>query len=381
MRNGGLTHLSLAMAGGSSADTPLPNRRGMTTGSNFELSGSVYWQPNDFLIVNAGLVAFNDERIAAGSFVSFGVEHAQLDIGLRDHWLSPMTDSAMLLGVQAQTMPSVTLSSYVPMTRWGFRYEIFLAEMSESSRIAFDGGFTAGNPRLAGMHVSFQPLPGWAIGVNRVMQYGGGAREESLGDLIDAFFRPSQADNTGTTADFGNQAASFTSRFVMPGELQFAVYFEYGGEDTSKTSNFHLGNSALSAGIHFPSLWRDIELTIELGEWQNGWYAHHIYQDGLRHRGNVIGHWGSDLRALADDVGAQSIMARVGWEPRFGGMLEATYRSLDNESYSAPDYERMHALELRYSRGWRDFLFGTEMYFATDVFGDSHSRIGAFLRF
>ena len=381
MRSGGLTHLSLAFAAGSSEETPLPNRRGMTTGSTYELSSSLYWQPSDFIIVNAGIVAYSGERIAAGSFVSFGIEHAQLDLGFRDHWLSPMTDSAMLLGVNAETMPSVTLSSYAPMTRWGFRYEVFLAEMSESSAIAFDGGFTAGNPRLAGMHLSFQPVPGWAIGFNRIMQYGGGAREDSFGNLFDAFFRPNEEDNTGTTGDFGNQAASITSRFLMPGELPFAIYFELAGEDTSKNSNVRLGNAAFSGGVHFPSLGRGLELTVELSEWQNGWYVHHIYQDGLRHEGNVIGHWGGDSRVLGDGVGARSLMARIGWEPRFGGVLEATYRALENEDYTAPDYERAQALELRYSRMWRDFHFGGEAYVSKDVFGDSYSRVGAFLRF
>jgi hypothetical protein len=142
-----------------------------------------------------------------------------------------------------------------------------------------------------------------------------------------------------------------------------------------------LGNTALSGGVHFPSLGPSLELTVELSEWQNGWYVHHIYQDGLRHQSSVIGHWGADLRVLGDGVGARSLMARVGWEPPFGGVLEATYRALDNEDYTAPDYERAHALELRYSRMWRDFHFGGEAYVSKDVFGDSYSRVGAFLRF
>ena len=70
--------------------------------------------------------------------------------------------------------------------------------MSESSNIAFQGGFTSGNPLLAGLHISIEPFPGWSLGVGAIMQYGGGEREESLGDLIDAFFNPSDDDNTGT---------------------------------------------------------------------------------------------------------------------------------------------------------------------------------------
>jgi hypothetical protein len=382
MRSFGLTHLSVGAAAASDETSSLPNRHGMASDSGYELSASLYWQPSDFVLLNGGFLAYEEETIATGSVLSFGIEHAQVDVGYRDHWLSPMTDSAMLLSTQAQTMPSVTLSSYSPMTRLGLRYEFFIAEMSESSNIAFQGGYTSGNPQLAGLHVSIEPVPGWAIGFNRLMQYGGGERPDSFGDLLDAFFRPNEEDNSPTGMDdFGNQLASITSRFLFQGGIPLAVYLELAGEDTSKNSNVRLGNSALSAGVHFPKLGQRIELTFEASEWQNGWYAHHIYQDGLRNEGNVLGHWGGDLRVLNDAVGALSFMTRVGWQGRMGGMVEATYRTLDNENYSGYAYERAHALELRYSRAWRDFYFGGEVYAGRDVFGESYSRAGVFLRF
>jgi hypothetical protein len=381
MRSVGLTHLSIAAAAASDEAGSLPNRHGMASDSGYEVSANLYWQPSDFVLLSGGFLTYEEETIPTGSVFSFGVEHAQVDIGYRDHWLSPMTDSAMLVSTQAQTMPSVTLSSYSPMTRLGLRYEVFVAEMSESSNIAFEGGFTSGNPQLAGMHVSIEPVPGWAIGFNRLMQYGGGARSDSLDDMLDAFFRPNETDNTGSDEDFGNQLASITSRFLFQGNVPLAVYFEFAGEDTSKNSNVRLGNSALLAGIHFPMLWRNIELTFEAGDWQNGWYIHHIYQDGLRNEGNVIGHWGGDQRVLDDDVGALSFMTRIGWQGNMGGMIEATYRTLDNETYSGVAYERAQALELRYSRAWRDFHFGGEVYVGRDVFGESYSRAGVFLRF
>jgi hypothetical protein len=381
MQSAGLTHLSAAAATGSDETSSLPNRHGIPSDSSYEVSANLYWQPSNFLLLNGGFLAYEDETVATGSVLSFGLEHAQVDVGYRDHWFSPMTDSAMLISTQAQTMPSVTLSSYSPMTRLGLRYELFIAEMSESSNIAFEGGFTSGNPQLAGMHISLEPVPGWAIGFNRLMQYGGGERPDSLGDLFDAFLRPNEEDNSATgTDEFGNQLASITSRFLVQGNVPFAVYFEFAGEDTSKNSNARLGNSALLAGVHFPSVGR-LELTFEAGEWQNGWYSHHIYQDGLRNEGNVLGHWGGDLRVLNDAVGALSFMTRVGWQGRMGGMLEATYRTLDNEDYSGVAYDRAQALELRYSRSWRDFHFGGEVYVGRDVFGDSYSRAGVFLRF
>jgi len=380
MRTAGISHASLTATASSSETIALQNRRGMRSDSSYEISLSAYWQPSDHLLVNAGVHAYEGDTTPTGSILSFGFEYAQLDIGYRDHWLSPLTDSAMAISTQAQTMPSLTVSNYTPLTRLGLRYQFFVAEMSESSNIGFQGGLTSGHPLLAGVHLSIEPFDGWSFGVSRVLQFGGGDRDRSLGSLFDALFNPSDHDN-GTVGDFGNQVASFTSRFLVPGPFPLAVYFEYAGEDTSTLSNLRLGNSALSGGLHFPQLWQSFDLTVEVSEWQNGWYVHGIYRDGLRHAGNVIGHWGGDQRTLNDGVGARSLMARLGWQPKFGGMLEATYRMLENEAYSGVDYARARALELRYSRPWQQFLLGGELNAGEDVFGNSYTRISAFVRF
>lgn len=382
MKSAALTHASITLGADSGAEVALPNRHGMRSTSDYEVSALGYWQPSDYLLVNGGVLAYEGETTPTGTMLSAGFEYAQIDLGYRDHWLSPVADSAMLISTQAQTMFSATISNYTPLTKWNLVYELFLAEMSTSDRIRYAGGLTSGHPRLAGMHVSIQPLPGWSIGFNRIMQFGGGARGgNSFGDIVDAFFNPSKADNTSSPNEFGNQAASITSRFMIPSKTPFSVYFEYAGEDTSTNSNFRLGNAALSGGIHFPTLWRGFELRIELSEWQNGWYVHHIYLDGLRNEGNVIGHWGADWRELNDGVGASSVMARLGWQPKFGGWLETTLRTLDNESYSDVSYERANSFELFYSRTWREFRIGAELQVGNDVFGDAYSRIGGFIRY
>jgi hypothetical protein len=253
--------------------------------------------------------------------------------------------------------------------------------MSESNSIESNSGTISGEPKLAGLHLSIEPFDGWSLGVSRIMQYGGGDRSDSLGDLADAFFNPSDSDNTGTTADFGNQVASFTSQFVLGEPLPVAVYFEYAGEDTSTLSNFKLGNSALSAGVAFPKLGERFSATFEVTEWQNAWYVHHIYRDGLRHDGRVLGHWGGDWRLLDDGIGARSVFARVGWTPRFGGEVESSYRQLDNENYSGGNYQTARQIDARYSRRWEQVYVGGELTLGRDVFGDSYSRLGAFIRF
>jgi hypothetical protein len=385
-QSSGITHASIA--GGSSSDDVhvIPNRHGLSTSSSWNASAQGYIQPSDYLLVSAGGIAYDDHGSATGSMVSLGFDRAQLDIGYRDHWLSPFTDSAMLMSTEARTMPSVTLSNYVPLTRFGLTYELFAARMAKSSNIRFQGGYTAGHPRIAGLHLATEPVPGWSLGFNRIMQYGGGARNtNSFSDIFDAFFQPSKYDNADAQLSlddqFGNQAASFTSRFIYPGRVPFSVYFEYAGEDTSRGKNYLLGNTDLSAGIHFPRLFRRFDLTYEISEWQNNWYIHGVYQDGLTNGGLVIGHWGADQRVFNNDVGARTQMVNLGWNPSFGGTLDLRYRTIENEAYGRFTYERGHDVTVRYSRPVKSFTLGAEYYQAKDVFGQSFSQGLAFVRY
>jgi hypothetical protein len=381
----GLTAFSIEGSSGDDSDAVMPNRHGQLRSSAWRAASALHWQPSDYLMVNLGGIAYEGDEAPTGSFVSLGFNRAQLDVGYRDHWLSPMTDSSLLFSTQATTTPSVTLSNYAPLTRFGLRYQMFLTRLSSSDLIESGDGFTSGRPKVLGMHWSIEPAYGWTLGVNRVMQFGGGARNgASFRDVLKAFVRPSSFDNTGPGAnddrEFGNQLASITSSFIFPARTPFSVYFEYAGEDTSRGRSYLVGNSALSAGIHFPRLWRRFELTYEASEWQNGWYINHIYGDGLTNEGHVLGHWFGDQRAAGDAVGGQSHMIRIGWEPSFGGTMDLRLRTLSNESYSTVDYDRARDISLSYSHAFGDFSLGAEVSAARDVFGESDSRFGVFIR-
>lgn len=384
MRNWGLTEASIEGATSSGAERTLPNRYGLGTQSEWALSAQGFWQPNDHALVSLGVVAYDDEVLPEGTLLSIGFDRAQLDIGYRPHWLSPLTDSSMLISTHAPSMPSITVSNYVPLTRFGIQYEAFVASMSKSDEIAFKGELQEGNPRLAGVHLSIEPASGWAVGANRLLQYGGASRPGGVGDLLRAFFDPSRYDNTDpTTSDqqFGNQLASVTSTFLFPGKVPFAVYFEHAGEDTSNGKNFLLGNAALSIGIRFPRLWRRFDLTYEASEWQNAWYVNSLYGDGLTNRGHVIGHWGGEERVRQDAVGAQTHMVRVGWQPPFGGHVDLRLSTLENASYSLIPYQREYDATLRYSRTVHAFSIGAEVFAGRNVFGEHFSRVGAFFRY
>jgi hypothetical protein len=386
MRTWGVTEARLeGTTSSGSSSRPVPNAYGLPSSSEWNASARGFWQPSDYVLLSAGAVAYQGDVLPDGSMLSLGFERMQIDIGYRPHWFSPLTDSSMLIGTEAATIPSVTVSNYTPLTRFGLQYEAFVGALSTSDTISFEDKDFSGRPRLAGVHIGMEPAVGWALGANRLLQYGGGPRPGSFTDLLHAFFNPSRFDNVNSslTSDqqFGNQLASFTSSFVFPGRIPFSVYFEYAGEDTSDSKNYLLGNSALSAGIHFPRLWGRFDLTYEGSEWQNTWYVNGVYGDGLSNKGRVIGHWGGDLRRFGDGVGAQSHMLRVGYEPGFGGLVEVRLSTLANESYSAVAYERAYDGTLRYTRPLGAFSVGAEVFAGRDVFGESFSRIGAFFSY
>ena len=263
MRPYAVTHAGIEAAATEDSTRTQPNSRGMLAEDAWTASLVAHYQPSDYVLVQLGGVAYPDEVTASGSLLSLGFEYAQLDAGYRDHWWSPMTDSSMLIGTQAPTMPGITLSNYTPMTKLGLRYEMFMAETTRTQDIVAQqtGVITRGNPRFAGLMVSINPVRGWTLSASRILQYGGGDRDESLSSLFRAFFDALCSDNTGTDADFGNQTAALTSQFVFPTRQPFAVYLQYAGEDGSRKEGWRMGNVALSAGLDLPRVWNRFDLT------------------------------------------------------------------------------------------------------------------------
>jgi hypothetical protein len=385
-----LTHLSVEGAVTNGSDVSLPNRYGMGSRSQWAASGDVYLQPSDYLLFSAGIAAYHGTTDYTGSMISVGFDWTQLDVGFRPHWFSPMSDSSLLMSTQAPTMPSVTLSNYRPLTRLGLRYEFFDARMSNSDHIVTQDAngnysFTSGHPLLAGFHIAMEPVSGWSLGANRLMQYGGDGRPSSFKDLFKAFFNPAGYDNTNPNLSFnqqfGNEEASVTSSVLFPGKIPFAVYAEYAGEDTSRGRSYLLGNSALSVGIHFPRLWNRFDFTYEVSEWQNVWYVHSVYGDGMTNYGHVVGHWFGDQRVYNDGVGGQSHMLRLAWDATFGGLVELRYRTLQNQVYGVIPYHRFQDLTLGYSRPVQGVIVGGQIEGGRDVFGASFSRVAGFVRY
>lgn len=385
-KSDGFTYANLELNAKSDESIPVPNQRGENSDNPASINAQLYLRLNQNWYAFLGGERREDGETLEGTYSSFGVDWMQFDVGYRSHWLSPLQNSAMVWSTNAETTPSITISSPASIGAIGFRYEFFVTRLSESENIAYQGRLTSGNPCALGMHLSLNPVRHVAFGLNRVMMYGGGERGEchEPDNLLKAFFDPSSADNTSKDLDsdqeFGNQFASISSRINVPGEVPMSVYFEYGGEDTSVNKVYRVGNPALQGGIYFPVLFDDFDLTYEYSEWQNGWYVHHIYGDGPFSNGNVVGHYAADQRRRGDGVGGRSSYVGVNYSIEDDQLLYLHYRQIHQASYSSFEYQQAHEVRVRYSLAQRSLIWGLEGTQGQNVLGEEFFSAGVFFR-
>ena len=389
-----VTHGSVAVAGADkSSRVPLPNQHGETADSMWDVSSVASVRPFDNLLLNVGALGYGgrDRRFNAdGTMLSVGDEFVQLDAGYRDQWLSPMSDSSMLLSTEAPTMPSLTLSNQMPIGGPGFEYQLFLARMSYSKFIVWpQPNYTAGDPRLFGVHFGFTPISGWSIGANALYQYGGGARPSSFTTLLSSLFRRTAVTSTGTDSRFANRSISITSAYVFPGTTPVRTYLEYAARDTFHGEIYRFHDTALSAGVHIPQLLQRFDLTLELSEWQNGWFTDYVWQSGMTEDGDVIGQWGGDWREFSNAAGARSAMAQLGFALDSGDLINVRLRMLQNAGYAAlataggpaESYKLAEIATLEYAQPRDDYTRGVTLDAGRDEFGSGIVRLGAFVRF
>lgn len=393
-RKAAITHSSLEIANRQRLEDDIPsytesNARGYGSYSRYQLSSSAYWVMSDFAAVNLGGIIGErpydqKDEFADGSFISLGWDSLQADIGYRPHWWSPFQESAMMISTQAPTLPSITISNVVPFSFLGLSYELFVAQMSESDEIKSEADSTSrltGDPRLMGVHFNLAPIDGFAIGFNRLMQFGGADRSSGVKDVANAFFNAQENENIDQAGrDFGNQLSSITTRYTSAGDFPLSVYMEYAGEDSSLGSSAHLGNTSLMLGVHIPKLTDYLDLTWEHAEWQNSWYVNNNYGDGLRHYDSVIGHWSGDQRQKGDAKGGKSQTIKLLWDIHNGKSLLIKYEEIEKSPFSNADYTKGEALTLQYSQSFGRAITGLTLSQGTSVFGGNFSQLSGFIR-
>jgi len=385
-----ITEVSVEAAATNSNPIIQPNQHGAPMDSSWMASANAFARYGDHVLLSAGGVGDSSRVTPTGTMASLGWAPMQVDAGWRDHQWSPFRLGTQLVGTEAATMPSVTVSNVEPF--WGahLRYELFVARMSYSKNIVFENGYTAGYPQLFGFHIDIEPVPGWTLGLSRMMQYGGGDRPSGFHDMLKAFFNPATYDNSSGVGvadqEFGNEQVAFSSEFVVPVRMPISLYIEYAAEDTFHSENYRFGSSALSAGFYLPRLRPNLQLRYEFAEWQSNWYVHHIYQDGMTNYGVVLGQWGAQWRDRGDPVGAQTQALELIWDLNGGRELDLQYRTSTNGTYTGANhtgsnYRHAQELEISASRPWHSLQIGARAAGGRDEYGDNFGRIGAFARY
>lgn len=383
-----LTHASFTTSRSTGADVILPNERGYSTDNSYQFSAAGYWVVNDFVALNLGANVWSSDSLKDefldGSFISFGWDELQVDVGWRPHWLSPFQENSVLVSTQAASLPGVTISNVEPFDYLGFSYELFLAQLSESDLIETRANArenATGNPKLFGLHLGFNPFKGFAIGFNRLVQFGGADRSESPSDLLDAFINPQANDNVGREGnDFGNQLTAVNTRYTFQDPIPFSVYLEYAGEDTSLTNVFSLGNTALSAGIHLPKLFEHFDFSYEFSDWQNGWYVNANYGDGLTNYDTVIGLWAATQRDLQFALPGNAHWAQLIWDGGESSTISVSYRQVEHDNNANTDFANAEYFEVQYSRAIGRRIGGITLRTGSDAWDENFTQISGFIR-
>ena len=246
----------------------------------------------------------------------------------------------------------------------------------------YQGTLHSGTPKLAGTHLSIEPIDGWKIGVNRMMQFGGGPRKVDAGDVFDAFFDPAGNDNGdlagGADNELGDQIASVTSTLKFDWGLPTELYFEYGGEDTKEHQNYQFGNIAYSLGLFLPRLTNNVSLRFEHTSMHSFWYKNYIYPTfGNTVNGYVIGHFAADQRLFGDSTPSEVNVLEFTFSESLSSFWKAKLTSISNESnFSAGfNYEYDDAIELQLSNTCQldEHTLETTLTYGEDVFGDNYT--------
>ncbi|KDC49487.1 capsule assembly Wzi family protein [Pseudoalteromonas fuliginea] len=389
-----VTYAKATLAYGNESKS-IPNQRGQKVDTYLKLEAGGFANFGNHFGVSVAGIANEDNLLPTQSFVYFGNEYAQVDIGYREHWYSPFNDSAMILSTNAKILPSISISNVKPITDFDIRYDLFYMKMKTDPAINSGkdlGKKVPGKPNLAAAHLSFSPFSGLTLGVNRLLQFGGGDRSVSLKGFTEAFFLPGGNDNVnaeeiqkyGPNYEVGDQLASLSFDYKAAWfDMPFSFYGDIGAEDTQGGRR----NNAYNFGLYLPYLSENHSLRLENNRWQEGWYYNHLYSLGNSIDGQVLGHWAGNERGLNHQPAAESQSINWVWKYSATRSIDTTIRRIENgldqirnNAGILPEtpYTIGFELETRYTQQLQDGYWGLELYTGKTVFDDNFFRLSAF---
>jgi len=386
-KNAAITHFSAGISYSDTKDITLPNQQGQAIDDNYQAAVSGFWQTNEYLIFNAGGSYYQGgDFIPKNTFVSFGWDVFQVDVGYREHWLSPTQEASMLISTQAKPILNVTISNPTLLTDWNIKYEVSIGLLEEQDDIKFgDNPAVSGEPGFLTMHASIQPFDWWTIGVNRTFQFAGDGSNISLGDIWQAIIDPVNSDNCGgggtelqdCTEEFGNQQASITNKLDLNAfNTDFSLYYEFAGEDTNNYKNYLLGNKAHNLGLFIPYINDKMALNMEYTYFEDAWYVHHIYGEGYSNDGVKMGHWWGTMKHPKDGGAGSAASVRLDWQTTNASQISILYRTASFDDSGYADYQQAHEVEVKFNHILGNAFAGISLYAGKRADGESFFQTG-----
>lgn len=378
-----ITHFSTKISHSNKEVGSLNNNRGIAADSNFQSSIAGFHQFNKYAIANVGGALVDKAKIIPyNTYLSFGYEYLQVDLGYREHWLSPLQESALALSTNAQPTASITMSNVKPITNWNVKYEMSLGMLEEMEGIHFDDTTSSGKPGFLTMQLSLQPFDWWTIGGVRTFMFAGGNRSIDLSTIGKAIIDPISGDNCGGESSLqdcdlesGNQIASITSKFDFSiYNFPISILLEYAGED-AKDYKYSLGNIGRSYGVFIPYITESTSFYAEFTEFHERWYVHHLYDEGYRNDKIVMGHWWGNNKALSDISAGNASTVRFNWDVNNSYHLQFKFRSAFIEPSERFQYQRTSDLEIKLKQVYQQGFLNYSINIGKDIENESYYRI------
>lgn len=224
-------------------------------------------------------------------------------IGTVERWWGAGWNSALGFSTSARPQPQIGIKRNNPdpftskwlswMGPWSF--EAFVSVQDDSGGLYDDD-------LIAGIRLDIQPFKGFSFGIQRALQLCGEDRPCGFNTWIDAVFPFSNADNTGTLNEPGNQMAGFDLRYGWTvGTVAMSTFWQFMAEDETQFFPYvyaTLGGVRFTGGLgESGARWEVIaefsdtlaERTNVRAQRPNVIYQNFIYSDGWRYRGHSLG--------------------------------------------------------------------------------------------
>ena len=376
-------HKKLSRAGittrlSAKEDQLIGNQRGLSSDQYLQVGLEAIWRPRANILVQAGMEYREDSAhlVPFNSFIATIGGNLQLDVGYREHWYSPFKFSSQLISSNVKLNPSLSLSAIKPIKKWWhLNFDLFYTRLDRVNKgISYLGEWHDGKPHLLGTHVSIEPINGWKLGFNRMLQFGGGPRNVSFGDILKAFIDPATKDNSYTQdqrkTEFGDQIASVTSSYRFTTGVPMEIYAELAGEDTQGGSNFSLGNQATSFGVYWPKVNQNIDLRYEYNRFKTAWYTNHMFAYGNTNNGRVIGHYAGDQRKFGHGVPTEIHKVSIDLFATIATSWGLSAASINNKDKIL--YRKGKELELIERHYWRKKRIESKLTYGSSVFSKDY---------